>query len=219
MGTGNALAVMLKAPEPGFVKTRLVPPLSYGQAALLYECLIRDTFGKLAALEGVDVFGAYTPAGAEDRIKGMAPGGTLFFPQEGADLGERMFNVFMRLFGLCYKRAVIIGSDIPDLPPGRVAEAFRALEAGEGLVLGPADDGGYYLIGADAPHEPLFRGIDWSTERVLGQTMERAKESGLGIRLLEAWHDIDDIKDLRLLKDSTEAPRSARFLRDSGISF
>ncbi|MFQ5735839.1 MAG: TIGR04282 family arsenosugar biosynthesis glycosyltransferase [Thermodesulfobacteriota bacterium] len=207
----NALAVMLKAPVAGFVKTRLSPPLTPRQAAGLYECFIKDTFATAASLEGVDLFAACMGPG--QRLKGLLPEGVAAFPQEGDGLGERMYNILKRLFSLGYGRVAIMGSDIPDLPETHITAAFGLLEAGAGLVLGPVEDGGYCLLAVDAPYETLFKGIRYSTPSVLAETLERARASSIGYRLLETWHDIDTFEDLQLLKANPGAPESSRFVK------
>jgi rSAM/selenodomain-associated transferase 1 len=120
------------------------------------------------------------------------------FPQAGADLGERMKNAFQHCFADGFDDVIIIGSDIPDLPPEIFAEAFAALE-NRGAVIGPAADGGYYLIGfrkeTFAPE--AFEGIVWSTQAVFAETVARLERVGVGVHLLPSWRDVDTVDDLR----------------------
>lgn len=214
----NALAIMLKAPVPGEVKTRLCPPLTHKEAAGLYGCFIKDVFGKVGSLEGVDVYAAYTPDNALEQMTGLIPSGIRSFPQEGRDLGERMYNVFKHLFSKGHRNVAIIGSDIPDLPPEYLKDAFRALEEGAGCVFGPAKDGGYYLIGMDRLIEAPFTGIPWSTGATLEVTLAKMRENSIGYALISPWHDIDFPEDLAILKENPLAPASSGFLRKIALN-
>jgi rSAM/selenodomain-associated transferase 1 len=191
-----ALAIMAKAPAEGMAKTRLVPPLSPAEAAGLSRCFIADTADNVAGLasdHAVDGVVAYTPVGQEAAFDGLVPPWFRLLPQRGGDLGERLCNVVEDLLATGYDGVFLINSDSPDLPPAVLRQAVAALgRGGDGVVLGPAVDGGYYLIGLRRCHRHLFAGIDWSTERVLAQTMARAAEAALAVDLLPAWYDIDD---------------------------
>lgn len=212
---GNALAVMVKAPVPGSVKTRMVPPLTHQQAALLYECLARDTFSSLSVLKGVDIYAACL--GPPDAVRGMVPDGIEIFAQCGDGLGARMCSALGRLLSKGYKRAAVVGSDLPDLPARYVEEAFALLEGGASLSLGPATDGGYYLVAVDGPYESLFTGIRYSTPTVLDETLAKARKHSIEYALASPWHDIDDAKDLKRLQSSRRAPLSSAFIKSLGI--
>ncbi|MBI5344581.1 MAG: TIGR04282 family arsenosugar biosynthesis glycosyltransferase [Deltaproteobacteria bacterium] len=215
----NALAVMLRPPKPGLVKTRLVPLLTHEEAAVLYECFIRDTFKSIVTLKGIDIFaacalGTHTKYGPGAEKTMVFPKGVRIIRQSGGDLGRRIHNVFKVLFDKGYKKAAIIGSDSPDLPPEYIEEAFGLLDCkGAGLVLGPAIDGGYYLVALDRLYSSLFEGIPWSTDVVLDETIKRARAEAIEFRLLRQWHDIDTPQDLRFLKDNSNVPASSAFLR------
>ncbi|MEE9615024.1 MAG: TIGR04282 family arsenosugar biosynthesis glycosyltransferase, partial [Thermodesulfobacteriota bacterium] len=200
---------MIRVPVPGEVKTRLTPPLTPVEAAGLYRAFLADIFSRITGLRGVDIHSFYTPGntGGPDReLAEIVPQETSLTPQKGRDLGERMFNVFSGLFERGYERVALIGSDSPDLPLAHIEEAFSALETlPHGLVLGPARDGGYYLIAMDGPSQAPFEGVTWSTETVLEETVKRARENGMQVRLLKEWYDIDTPEDLLLLKGSVEA--------------
>lgn len=209
----DALSVMLKAPRPGTVKTRLVPPMTPIEAAGLYECFIKDIFSATSTLDSVDVFAAFTPPDSEDEIRALIPPVTGLFAQEGDTLGARISNVFARLFGVGYKRVVVIGSDSPDIPFEYMEDSFRLLCHRENtVVLGPALDGGYYLIGLNTQADELFDGIRWSSPSVLEETMEKARSSMLNVELLPKWHDVDYAKDLAAIKKTGAARESLRFL-------
>jgi rSAM/selenodomain-associated transferase 1 len=202
METGNpvnALAVMAREPVAGRVKTRLTPELTPGNAALLYQAFLRDTLGKIGSLPGVTPVVAYTPDTAEEHFRRIAPKNALLLSQAGGDLGERLHHVSSELFRRGYSRVVIVGSDSPDLPGGYLESAFDRLGDVD-IVLGPCDDGGYYLIGLSCgPEHSIFTGIPWSSPRVFATTLRKAESLGLSVGILPRWHDIDTLEDLRTL--------------------
>ena len=221
MDNKNALAVMARAPRPGNVKTRIAS-LTIEEKASLYRAFITDTFNRIKNLEGVDMFSFYTPLSGRDEISKVIPYRVSLTPQKGRDLGERLFNVFFSLFKRGYERAAVIGSDSPSLPPEYVQEAFSILEGSETLVLGPAKDGGYYLVAMDRVSfkragKPLFSGIPWSSPMVLKETVKRAKANNIALKLLKQWYDIDTKEDLYLLKDNKDAPVSSGYLKKIGF--
>lgn len=215
----DALIVVAKQPVPGTTKTRLCPPFSPDQAARFYSCLMQDTLGLVARLEGVDKTIAYTPRAARSYFEGLAPNGYRLLAQEGADLGERLANALGAHFGLGYQRVAIMNTDGPTLPLACLAGAFSELECAD-VVLGPGHDGGYYLIAMTKLHSPLFRGIAWSTAQVIPQTMTICRRLGLQVHLLPEWYDVDveaDLERLRsdLRRNPAAAPRTWRFLQRS----
>jgi len=207
-----ALVVMMKYPRPGAVKTRLVPPLTSEEAASLYRCFLKDTFGRITPLKGIDPFAAYTQA-SEEEVRALVPEGISIFEQAGGGLGERMSDAFMRLFSAGYNRVSMIGSDTPDLPIAFISGSILALD-GSDVVFGPAMDGGYYLIALKGPAGCLFSDIIWGSSSVLDDSIARARQASLKCALLDTWHDIDRAEDLKYLKDNPEAPSSAGFLRE-----
>lgn len=214
----NAIAVMLKSPVAGAVKTRLTPPISFEDAVGLYRCFIEDTFACIASIGSADIYAAFAPSDAEQDIKALIPPDTRLMPQEGPDLGARLTKVFERLFDSGYSRVVVIGSDSPDIPPAYIEDAFAQLAgAGHRLVLGPARDGGYYLVGMNGFTSAPFIGIPWSSASVLEATLLIAKLHSIAVTLLRRWHDIDEPDDLTVLVDNSQAPASARYMRDRGI--
>jgi uncharacterized protein len=201
---GCALAVMAKAPRPGKVKTRLSPPLTPEQAAALNVCFIRDTADNLQRVaEASNSHGiiAYTPLGDEDAFDDLLPSGFQLIAQRGDGFGERLLCACEDLFACGFSSVCLIDSDSPTMPQAALLHAVALLEqTGDRVVLGGSDDGGYYLIGLKQAHRLLFEQIDWSTERVLIQTLERAREIGLQAELLQTWYDVDNAATLERLR-------------------
>jgi rSAM/selenodomain-associated transferase 1 len=195
---------MAKAPRPGKVKTRLTPPLTPDQASALNICFIRDTTENIQQVtEASNSAGlvAYTPVGEESAFDGLLPNGFQLLAQRGDGFGERLFYACEDLFACGYSAVCLIDSDSPTMPQGALLQAVERLSrAGDRMVLGGSDDGGYYLIGLKRPHHRLFEQIDWSTERVFEQTLERAREIGLTTELLPTWYDVDDAATLERLQ-------------------
>jgi rSAM/selenodomain-associated transferase 1 len=192
---------MAKAPGVTVVKSRLHPALGAEMATRLYECFLRDRLDALSTLEGIDRVIAFTPLEARDVMAEIAPFAFTLLPQRGADLGARLDNLLADLLGAGHPGAIAIDSDSPTLPMSYVAEAAMVLTAGEAdAVVGPCDDGGYYLIGLRQPHPELFDAMPWSTERVLPVTLERAKRRGLRTHVLPTWFDVDTEADLLRLQ-------------------
>ncbi|MBI4639890.1 MAG: TIGR04282 family arsenosugar biosynthesis glycosyltransferase [Candidatus Tectomicrobia bacterium] len=205
----SVLAIMAKWPQVGQVKTRLCPPLTFEQATHLYRGFLLDTLMFITALRQVKLAVAFTPPDSEAAFRKVLPSSIVLFPQQGNDLGERLSHLMIELFRQGYKKVVITSTDSPTLPAEFLQQAFDLLTTHR-VVLGPCDDGGYYLIGSDAPYPSLFRDITWSTEHVLAETLERAQASDLQVALLPSWYDIDQGEDLiRLWND-------ARQLRQQG---
>ncbi len=198
------------------VKTRLSPPLSEEDAALLYSCMLADTLTTARRVErGSTVLFFQAEQGAAAYFLSLAPD-MESYPQMGADLGERLNSAFRDRFECGCTEVVIIGSDSPDLPPEYISRAFDLL-ADElvDLVLGPAEDGGYYLMGLKTIRDGLFSGIPWSSGDVFAATVNRAKDAGLRMSFLPVWHDIDSAADLNrqeLLDPQSPARMTRAFL-------
>jgi hypothetical protein len=213
----NALIVVAKEPVPGRTKTRLCPPFTPESAAEFYRCLLLDTLALMARLEMADHTVAYTPDSARGYFEGLAPNGFRLVLQQGGDLGERLANALAHHFDLGYRRAVIMNSDGPTLPQACLEAAFSGLDSAD-VTLGLSHDGGYYLIGMKRLHPDLFRGIDWSTEQVIPQTLAICRRLGLAVHQLPAWYDVDVEADLArlagdLARDPAAAPRTWAFLQ------
>ncbi len=203
----NALVIMAKAPVPGEVKTRLVPPLSPEEASELYRCLLLDLLESLGSFKRADIFVAFTPADAASLFDRLVPSGFVCFPQRGMNLGERMNHIFEDLFCKGYRNIVLVGSDLPHFPLRFLQEAFVILErSSQDLVLGPSCDGGYYLIGMNRRTQEVFEGIPWSTNRVLSKTIQKLTDLRLKHCLLPLWFDIDTVEDLRYLASLADNP-------------
>jgi rSAM/selenodomain-associated transferase 1 len=202
---------MAKAPLAGEVKTRLVPPLTLQEAAALNVCFLRDmatninSISETATASGLVV---YTPAGSESAFAGVLPNGFKLLAQRGPSLGERLCNATDDLLREGHSAVCLINSDSPTLPPSILIRAIELLaREGDRVVLGAADDGGYYLIGLKQAHRNLFDGIAWSTSDVLARTKERAAEIDLPVELLPPWYDVDDAQTLnRLCEELFFAP-------------
>ena len=220
---------MTKAPQAGKVKTRLTPPLSSEEAAALNTCFLRDTaaaIGKVAEQGNSRGIAVYTPVGAEAAYTGILPEDFELVLQRGDGFGERLIFATEDVLRLGFDSLCLIDSDSPTVPQHAFSQAVEILaQPGDAIVLGPSDDGGYYLIGLKKFHRQLFENIAWSTERVLEQTIQRAGEISLPVHLLPTWYDVDDHATLRRLcqeffgaNGSTRAgypaPATRRFLDD-----
>ncbi len=213
----NALLIFVKAPIPGEVKTRLRAPLSAAQAATIYEAFARDALRGARESGEADISIAYDPRPLYPDLSwlGDAPP---WFAQAAGDLGSRLSAAFDRAFGAGADKVVVIGSDCPDLEPSILRQAFKALDDTQ-AVLGPAEDGGYYLIGLREPRPRLFSKMEWSGAGVLKGTLERLRQGGVSCRRLPTRADVDTFGDLaalarRLAKQPGAAPHSRRALRD-----
>jgi rSAM/selenodomain-associated transferase 1 len=191
-----ALAVMTKAPQAGRVKTRLTPPLSSEEAAELNVCFLRDTTAAISRIAnkrkalGIAV---YTPVGAEAAYAGILPDAFQLVPQRDDAFGDRLAAATEDLIQLGFSSLCLIDSDSPTVPDEAFSQAVDFLASDDdSMVLGPSDDGGYYLIGLKKLHRRLFQRIEWSTGRVLKQTIDAAREIGLPVHLLPTWYDVDD---------------------------
>src|SRR5262245_4730398 len=215
-----AVAIMAKAPLPGQVKTRLCPPLSPDEAAGLYRCFLLDKIQQVRALARARPVIAYAPEEAGQIFGTMAPDLELL-PQRGADLGVRLTGILERLLEAGHDGAVAIDSDTPTLPIHLLQQAVDRLADDPALdgVLGPTEDGGYYLIGLKAPQPVLFTDMPWSTADVLPETIRRAEGRRLRLAQLRPWYDVDTPEDLDRLRSelaSTEAlvaPFTRRFFQ------
>jgi len=198
-----AFAVMAKAPRSGEVKTRLVPPLQAEEAAILSTCFLKDIASNfIAASASVPVAGfiAYSPSGSEALFRDLVPPEILLLPPRRIGLGYSLLHATEDLLAAGYDAACLVNADSPTLPTSILIEAAEALRApGDRVVLGPASDGGYYLIGSKRPHRRLFEDIAWSTEKVFRQTAERAASIGVDVVSLPTWYDVDDAASLRWL--------------------
>ena len=198
-----ALGVMTKIPRVGNVKTRLTPPLTPIESAALSNCFLRDTaeaINEISRRTAVSGIGVFTPAGEEAWYRSILPNEFELVLQRGANLRDRLTNAIKDILALGFESVCLVGSDSPTIPLHVYEQAVRWLEqAGDNIVLGPSDDGGYYLIGLKKSHSVIFQRIAWSTEQVLSQTLERAAEIGINVEILPRWYDVDDSVGLKRL--------------------
>jgi uncharacterized protein len=200
---GCGIAVMAKASQPGRTKTRLVPPLTSEEAASFNTAFLQDIAANLIRAgrsAGIAGYMAFGPSGCEDFFRRHLP------PQIGLieawlpNFGDCLFVAIRALLERGHPAAVVLNSDSPTLPTALLVNAAESLaRPGDRVVLGPAADGGYYLLGLKQAHRRMFEDIDWSTDRVARQTVERALEIGLDVHVLPTWYDVDDIASLRRL--------------------
>ena len=210
-----AIGIISKAPQPGRSKTRLATAIGAVAASELSACFLRDVAAAIEAVPGAlgrRGYGVYAPAGTEHIMRQLLPAGFGLLLQAGDDLGHVLFGAACALLLAGHDCVLLVNGDSPTLPPRLLIQAIETLrEPGDRMVLGPASDGGYYLIGLKHPHRQLFTQIEWGTEIVARRTCERAAEIGLVTTLLPAWYDVDDLETLRWLRDEL-AGHSKRFL-------
>jgi rSAM/selenodomain-associated transferase 1 len=209
----NALLVVAREPVPGRTKTRLSPPLMPPEAAKLYEMFLLDTLEIMRQVEDVHRFIVYHPQEAEPYFHRLAPDFKLI-PQLGASLGDRLDNALSQCLNSDYDHAVIVDSDSPSLPAEYVREAFSQLKTSD-AVIGPCDDGGYYLIGLNTPAPALLRKVQMSTDRVALDTLALAEKEGLRMAKLPSWYDVDNGEELNHLHTELHSlsPDHAQYTR------
>jgi uncharacterized protein len=219
----EALVVMAKAPREGEVKTRLSGALSPEETRRLYVAFLSDTFALMEEVlderEELSLALCYTPEGEEEAFEEVEREGSMMMPQRGENLGERLTNCFADLFALGFESVVVIGADSPTLPGEYVFDAFECFETDDDVVIGPTEDGGYYLVGMRKLHRRIFEDIPWGARGALEATIERAREAGLNLVLLSEWRDVDTPEDFERLKhelDENEgvAKFTRRFLKE-----
>lgn len=215
-----AVFIMAKAPRPGAVKTRLGPVLSPEDAAEIARAFLLDKIEQLKTLERATPAIAHAPASERRLFEELAPGVDLI-PQEGEDLGARLANSFEQFLAKGYAGALAVDADTPTLPQAFLQRAVDLIRHPEvDLVLGPTEDGGYYLIGLRKLYRELFQEMTWSTAEVLPETIRRAETLGLRVGCLPAWFDIDTPDDLARLErslqqhDGHEPRHTRRFFLD-----
>ena len=200
------IAFMAKASTPGRAKTRLVPPLTFAEAAALNTVFLQDVADNvlLAARHtspaGIAGYAAYGPPDSEDFFRHTLPGAIGLIEAWLPNFGDCLFHTIREIFARGHSAAVVLNSDSPTLPTALLVETAELLaRPGDRVVLGPSSDGGYYLLGLKIAHRRLFEDIAWSTERVAAQTRERAREIDLEVHSLPVWYDVDDMDGLRRL--------------------
>jgi hypothetical protein len=197
------IAVMAKASRPGQTKTRLVPPLTFEEAAAFNTAFLQDVAANIAAAAQQAPIAGYMAYGPPDATAFFAAN----FPAIGLivswhpGFGDCLFVAIEQVLALGHAGAVVLNADSPTLPTALLVETARVLaQPGDRAVLGPSSDGGYYLLGLKARHRRLFEDVAWSTEHVARQTRERAAEIGLDVHVLPEWYDVDDVAALQVLR-------------------
>ncbi len=219
----KVLLIFAKQPRAGETKTRLCPPLTATEAADIYAAMLQDVLNLTAKMADLERWLCYSPADSSALAYFSALAPELHcLPQNGADLGERMYSAFTAAFAAGATRVVIIGTDSPDLPTTFIDQAFAQLESATGeIIFGPSGDGGYYLLGARKVWPELFSNIPWSTAEVLTASLRNASAAGCSTTLLPEWGDIDTIHDLRRLATSPgeSAPLTRQFIANLRLAF
>lgn len=199
MSDRSAVLLFIKSPEKGKVKSRLAKAIGEDAALAVFKYLACETLEKLKDGEYLFRLCFYPPDSGE-IIKSWLGDSFHYVPQYGRDLGERMGSAFVQAFSDGMEKVLLVGSDIPDLSISLINEAFKALDFGDS-VIGPAHDGGYYLIGFNKTSflPDIFQGIEWSTDSVFSQTIKILGKSGLSVHVLRSLNDVDTLDDLLLL--------------------
>ena len=194
---------MAKASAPGRTKTRLVPPLTFDEAAALNTAFLQDIAGNLRLAgrhAGIAGYAAFAPSGSEDFFSRILPPAIGLIDACLPNFGDCLLRTIEEILARGHGSAVVLNSDSPTLPTAFLVETAGVLaQPGDRAVLGPSSDGGYYLLGLKTAHGHMFEDITWSTERVAQQTLERAREIKLDVHMLPVWYDVDDVDGLRRL--------------------
>jgi rSAM/selenodomain-associated transferase 1 len=224
-----AVAIVCKTPEAGKSKTRLSPPLRPDECAAISACFIRDLSATIESIAGdgdVTGYALYTPVGSEAALRQLLPASFAIMPQHDGDFGERLLHGTIDLLRE-HRGAILVNSDSPTLPASILRAAVDAVKGGDNVVLSPAADGGYTLIGSAKFHRRLYEDIPWSTAAVHRLTLERAAEIGLDVVNVDGWYDVDDAESFQLLRDElsghmpafaktpgAHSPATRRFMAD-----
>jgi len=212
------IAVMAKASAPGRTKTRLVPPLTFDQAAALNTAFLKDIADNILLASrhaGIAGYAAYAPSGSHEFFNRTLPPEIGLIDACLPNFGDCLLHTIEEVLARGHHSAVVLNSDSPTLPTAFLIETAGVLaQCGERAVLGPSSDGGYYLLGLKTARRRLFEDIAWSTERVAAQTLELAREIDLDVHMLPVWYDVDDADDLRCLGEEIRRPRPSSDLSD-----
>jgi hypothetical protein len=198
-----AIGLFCKTPAAGRSKTRLSPPLAPEECSEISTCFIRDLAASVAAVaeatEAAPV-AIYTPAGTEHQLRSLLPPSFSLLLQDEGELGQRLTVAVRQLLDAGHRGVILLNSDSPTLPLSVLRDAVRALQRDACVVLAPATDGGYTLIGVTEPHRALFTDMPWSTPAVFELSLARARTLGLPVVTLPLWYDVDDAATLDLLE-------------------
>jgi uncharacterized protein len=212
------IAFMAKASAPGRTKTRLVPPLTFDEAAALNTAFLQDVADNVLAASRdarITGFAAFGPPGSEDFFRRVLPPAIGLIEAWWPNFGDCLLRTIEQILANGHDSAVVLNSGSPTLPTALLVETAEVLaRPGDRAVLGASSDGGYYLLGLKAAHRHLFADIAWSTERVAQQTLERAREIGLEVHRLPVWYDVDDVEGLARLNAELGASAARRHPAD-----
>ena len=220
MNGERAVLVMAKAPRAGRVKTRLAPMLGHERCAFLQATLVTLAATIATSVAPGATFVAFDPPDARDVLAALVPPGIELVPQRGSHLGDRLAGAVADAYAVHRGPLVVVGTDIPLLGERHLRGAFSALAGGDGVVLGPAHDGGYYLAGMNRPVPSLFD-IDpelWGGPGVLSATVARVRAAGLRVGLLEELRDLDTPEDAVALAAEPSLPQALRPLLGGPIA-
>jgi rSAM/selenodomain-associated transferase 1 len=212
----NCLILFVKSPEKGHVKTRLSQLIGENVTRNLYKAFVADMLESIQYKSQYNIKIAFHPQNAKSKVIRWLGKQYSYLPQRGDGLGERMAHTFKQIFSEGFEKALIIGSDIPDLPQSVILKAFESLSTYD-AVIGPSFDGGYYLIGFrnDTFFPEFFHGIEWGTDTVFSQTLDRFKKVQT-VRIMPLWWDIDLPEDIKGL---LERNKNTAFKNSRTISF
>jgi rSAM/selenodomain-associated transferase 1 len=206
----NALVIFAKFPEPGKVKKKIGQVIGMENSAKLCSAFINDLIDENQEKD-YDLYLSFIGHQYKESYRSMFPKAILYV-QRGQDMSSNIFGTFEDLLD-DYEKVIVIGCDVPDLSSDVIIRAFNALDSYD-VVLGPADDGGYYLIGMKNPHD-VFEGLHWGTDRLLGEQVGNLKAKKLSFVLFESWSDVDTVEELRQIKKrlkKEDAPRTYEFV-------
>lgn len=193
MSKSNSLGIIFRTPEYGKVKKRLASEIGHELTLTVYREMLHTTIERVCLLKNVDIYGFYDGVFPDEialNYKDM-----VLLPQKGKDLGDRLYNAASYLHNKCYSKIVLIGADSPDLPIEYISEAFSRLDSFD-IVIGPSEDGGYYLIATKEPLKAIFSDIPWESGDVLEKTLSVIERKGTFYFLLPEWCDIDNLETL-----------------------
>ena len=196
--SNKAIIVFARLPINGKVKTRLAKDLGSDFATSFYKVCAEYTFSEILKLEKIDIapFLFCSEKAEFEEVRNWSENKFRYFSQQGNDLGERMFNAFKIIFDAGYRNIILVGTDAPDITAELMNDALVLLEKYK-CVIGPSNDGGYYLIGFNSTVYNIFNGIEWSTDSVFGETLERLKKSNLSYFVMKKMLDIDKKEGLK----------------------
>ena len=193
----KALILFTRVPIPGATKTRLMPFLSGKECAELHTCFVKDIYEKAKQVEA-DLFVFFTPRDEKQKLVKELDETAVYLPQHGADLGERMKNAIGIALRAGYEKVVLIGTDIPQIHPETLRNAFDNLSEKD-IVIHPTFDGGYYLIGMKKEYDSIWKIERYGTNTVIYDTLQHMKNERLSTAVGQMYYDVDDKEDLKRL--------------------